>query len=136
MEIIFKPIGFIRAQVKNVPRHWTLSDEEGMLVLNEKFIPGIKDITRGQHIVVIFHFHKSRDFSDYFLVQKPPHKKERCGVFSTCSPIRPNAIGMSVLEVLKIDRNIIYFRGLDMIDGTPVLDIKPLVGTRVDRNST
>ena len=127
MEITFKPIGFIRTDVKDVPRHWTLSDAEGMLVLNEKYIPGIKDIKKGQQIVVIFYFHKSMDFAESFLVQKPPHKKEQCGVFSTCSPFRPNAIGMSVLEVLKIERNIIYFRGLDMIDGTPVLDIKPFI---------
>ena len=127
MEITCKPIGFIRTDVKDVPRHWTLSDAEGMLVLNKKYIPGIKDIKQGQQIVVIFHFHKSREFAEPFLVQMPPHKKERCGVFSTCSPIRPNAIGMSVLEVLKIEKNIIYFRGLDMIDGTPVLDIKPFI---------
>jgi tRNA-Thr(GGU) m(6)t(6)A37 methyltransferase TsaA len=127
MKIEFKPIGFVKTDIKSVPRHWTVSDAEGMLVLDEKYTVGLKNVKQGQRIVVIFYFHKSPDFTQSFLTQKPPHLKEQLGVFSICSPIRPNPVGMSVLEVTKIEGNIIHVKGIDMFDGTPILDIKPYV---------
>ena len=125
MNIDLKPIGFVQTDVEQVPRHWTVSDVEGKLVIDEAYLKGLRDIEVGQRIVVIFHFHQSRPFSSDFLIQKPPTREERMGVFSICSPIRPNPIGMSVLEVLGVEENIIQVRRLDMIDGTPILDIKP-----------
>ena len=132
MNIVMKPIGFIRTDVVKVPRHWSVSDAEGTLVIDEKYLQGLEDISVGERIVVIFHFHQSQGFSPQFLRQTPPHRVEPLGVFSICSPIRPNPIGMSVLKVLGIKGNTIHFKGLDMIDGTPVLDIKPFV---VDKES-
>ncbi len=125
MKIEMEPIGFVQTDAEKVPRHWTLSDLEGKLVIDEKYIDGLKDIKPGQRIVVIFYFHKRSGFTPQFLIQRPPNREERLGVFSTCSPIRPNSIGMSVLEVLDIKNNIIYVKGLDMLKGTPILDIKP-----------
>lgn len=61
------------------------------------------------------------------LIQKPPHLNEKRGVFSTCSPHRPNPIGLSVLEVIDVVDNIIKVRRLDIYDGTPVFDIKPYI---------
>jgi tRNA (Thr-GGU) A37 N-methylase len=78
-------------------------------------------------LVVIFHFHRSPQFSPEFLRQTSGHTGRETGVFSTCSPIRPNPIGMSVLEVLGIKGTTIDVRRLDMLDGTPILDIKPHV---------
>jgi tRNA-Thr(GGU) m(6)t(6)A37 methyltransferase TsaA len=127
MKIELEPIGFIRTDIKNVPRHWTVSDAQGMIVIDKKYMVGLKDIKPGQRIVVVFHFHQSHGFTQDFLVQTPPHRKEQLGVFSTCSPIRPNPIGMSVLEVTRIKDNVIHIKGLDMFDGTPVLDIKPMI---------
>jgi tRNA-Thr(GGU) m(6)t(6)A37 methyltransferase TsaA len=134
MKIEFKPIGFVKTDIKSVPRHWTVSDVEGMLVLDEEFTIGLKDIKKGQRIIVIFYFHNSPGFTQSFLIQKPPHLKEQLGVFSTCSPVRPNPVGMSVLEVTKIERNIIHVKGIDMFDGTPILDIKPYI--EIDTNKT
>ncbi len=131
-KIVFKPIGFVKTDVSSVPRHWTISDVEGIIVIDEIYTEGLKDIKVGENIIVIFHFHKSREFDLHHLVQKPPHKDEELGVFSTCSPIRPNPIGMSVVEVLNITDNIIHVKGLDMIDGTPILDIKPIAGLKRD----
>ena len=125
MNIDLKPIGFVQTDVKQVPRHWTVSDVEGKLVIDEAYLKGLRNIEAGQRIVVIFHFHQSHPFSSDFLIQKPPNREERMGVFSICSPIRPNPIGMSVLEVLGVEDNVIQVRRLDMIDGTPILDIKP-----------
>ena len=127
MNIRLKPIGFVHTDVPNVPRHWTISNVEGKLVMDEAYLEGLKDIKQGQRIVVIFHFHQSPAFSPEYLVQTPPHRQERLGVFSICSPIRPNPIGMSVLEVVGVQGNRISVKGLDMEDGTPILDIKPYI---------
>lgn len=126
MKIEFESIGFVKTAAEKVPRHWTVSEAEGEIVLNEKYVGGLKDIKAGQRIVVIFYFHKSPQFTPEYLVQTPPHRNEQLGVFSICSPIRPNPIGMSVLEVLGVEGRVIHIKGLDMQDGTPVLDIKPV----------
>lgn len=86
----------------------------------------------GQRIVVLFHFHRSPAFSPDMLCQTPPHRDGPLGVFSICSPKRPNAIGLSVLEVLEKEGSRVRVRGLDMIDGTPILDIKPHIENRHD----
>lgn len=127
MKIEFEPIGFIKTEEVNIPRHWSVSNAEGEIIIDERYTEGLRDIKQGQKIIVIFHFHKSPAFNSGYLVQKPPHKESEMGVFSTCSPIRPNAIGFSIVKVTKIQGNIISVRGIDMLDGTPVLDIKPVV---------
>ena len=127
MIITMEPIGVVRTDTDQVPRHWTVSDVKGTLVIDKKYQKGLKDVHSGQQIVVIFHFHKSPDFTLDLLVQQPPHRNENRGVFSICSPRRPNPVGMSVLDVLCVEDNVIYVQGLDMIDGTPILDLKPVV---------
>lgn len=126
MKIEFESIGFVKTAVEKVPRHWTVSEAEGEIVLNEEYVGGLKDIKAGQRIVVLFYFHQSPQFTPEFLVQTPPHRNEQLGVFSICSPVRPNPIGMSVVEVLSVEGRVIHIKGLDMQDGTPVLDIKPV----------
>lgn len=132
MRITFDPIGFVETDVENIPRHWTVSAVEGRLVIQKQYLEGLKDITKGQRIVVIFHFHRSPKFNPENLIQTPRHINKRRGVFSICSPIRPNPIGMSVLEVLERTKNIIHVKGLDMENGTPILDIKPHVTDNTD----
>lgn len=126
MKIEFEPIGFIKTGIEKVPRHWTVSDAEGTIIIDEQYREGLKDIKAGQRIVVIFYFHQSPKFTADLLIQKPRHRNEQLGVFSICSPVRPNPIGMSVVDVLRVDGCIIHIRGIDMLDGTPVLDIKPV----------
>ena len=125
-----QPIGFVRTDAQQVPRHWTVSDVKGSLVIDDRYQEGLRDIKKNQRIVVIFHFHRSPKFPSELLRQTPPNRKEELGVFSICSPRRPNPIGMSVLKVLKVRGNVIHVQGLDMIDGTPILDIKPHVEDR------
>jgi tRNA (adenine37-N6)-methyltransferase len=127
MAVTMEAIGVVHTDADKVPRHWTVSDVKGTLVIDKKYRKGLRDIQPGQQIVVIFHFHKSPIFTSDLLVQKPPHRNEKLGVFSICSPNRPNPVGMSVLDVLQVENNIIYVQGLDMIDGTPILDLKPFV---------
>jgi tRNA (Thr-GGU) A37 N-methylase len=83
--------------------------------------------------MVFFYFHQSPEFALDHLTQQPPHRNKRLGVFSTCSPMRPNPIGMSVLRVVEREENILYVTGLDMVDRTPILDIKPLTGLKRER---
>ncbi len=125
MAVIMEPIGVVRTDADQVPRHWTLSDVKGTLVIDKRYQKGLKGIESGQKIVVIFHFHKSSDFTPDLLIQQPPHHNEKRGVFSICSPRRPNPVGMSVLDVLRLEDNVIDVQGIDMIDGTPILDLKP-----------
>ncbi len=127
MSIELKPIGFVRTDAKEIPRHWSISDVEGTLVIDEKYLEGLKDIEPGQRIVVIFNFHRSPEFTSRFLRQMPPHRGKEMGVFSICSPIRPNPIGMSILEVLGVEGTSIHVKRLDMLEGTPILDIKPYI---------
>ena len=128
MSIVFSPIGFVSTQATALPRHYSVSDVTGTLVLEERFTPALADIVAGQKIVVLFYFHKSPPFTDDLLCQTPPHRNREMGVFSICSPVRPNPIGLSVLDVVAVEKNIVHVKGLDMYDGTPILDIKPHFG--------
>jgi len=132
MSIQFEPIGYVRTEETSIPRHWSMSDVRGELVIDEKYGNGLKDIKPGQEIVVIFHFHKSPKFSTDKLLQTPPHRGKTLGVFSICSPYRPNPIGLSVLKVLEIKDNRIKVENLDMLNGTPILDIKPHIVSKGD----
>ena len=127
MGIELRAIGFVRTDAEELPRHWSISDVEGTLVIDEEYSQGLRDIEGGQRIVVIFHFDQSPGFSPELLRQTSGHTGREMGVFSTCSPIRPNPIGMSVVEVLGIRGANIDVRRLDMLDSTPILDIKPCV---------
>jgi tRNA-Thr(GGU) m(6)t(6)A37 methyltransferase TsaA len=132
VRIEMDPIGFVRTDAGKVPRSWRVSDVEGALVVDEAYKEGLGDIEPGQRIVVIFNFHESPAFSPDLLRQTPPHRRQgrpgvdrSMGIFSICSPVRPNPIGMSMLEVLGVEGNVVHVSGLDMRDGTPILDIKP-----------
>jgi tRNA-Thr(GGU) m(6)t(6)A37 methyltransferase TsaA len=120
-----KPIGYVRTAAEEMPRHWSRSDVIGEVVIDEAYHPGLADIRRGDRIVVLFGFHKSPPFENSLLFQTPPGRRRPRGVFSICSPRRPNPIGLSVLEVLDVRKNVLSVKGLDMFDGTPVFDIKP-----------
>jgi tRNA-Thr(GGU) m(6)t(6)A37 methyltransferase TsaA len=125
MSIELRPIGFVRTDAEELPRHWSVSEVEGTLVIDEGYSEGLRDIEPGQRIVVIFHFHRSPRFSPEFLRQTSGQDGREAGVFSLCSPIRPNPVGMSVLEVLGVRGANVDVRMLDALDGTPILDIKP-----------
>ena len=127
MSIEIEPIGFVSTDAETIPRSWAISNVEGTLVIDETYLEGLREIRPGQRIYVIFHFHKSPKFTSQYMRIKPPIREEEVGVFSTHSPFRPNPIGLSLLEVLGIDGNVIHVKGLDMLDGTPILDIKPEV---------
>ncbi|MFP4454115.1 MAG: tRNA (N6-threonylcarbamoyladenosine(37)-N6)-methyltransferase TrmO [Desulfosalsimonas sp.] len=127
MKIEMEAIGIFYTDETDIPRHWSISKAEGRIEINPAYQKGLQDVEKGRQIVVLFYFHKSARFTPDLLIQKPPHRDRSFGVFSTCSPRRPNPIGFSVLDVTGIKDNVIYVKNIDMIDQTPVLDIKPLV---------
>lgn len=132
MEIIMKPIGYVKCDIKErhqAPKHCCMSDREGVIEILPEYEEGLYRIDECSQIVVIFNFHKSGGFS---LQQYPSNGKGGRGVFTICSPHRPNPIGMSVLELLRVEGNRLYVKNIDMIDGTPVLDIKPYRPFRFD----
>jgi tRNA-Thr(GGU) m(6)t(6)A37 methyltransferase TsaA len=132
MKIEMTPIGVFHTREKNIPRHWSISEVVGTIEIDQIYEAGLQNIKAGQKIVVLFNFHKSSPFDTKFLLQTPPHKQKEMGVFSICSPYRPNPIGLSVLKVLAIKDNIITVKHADMQDGTPILDIKPHIADKTD----
>lgn len=127
MQIEMTPIGIVQTDETMIPRHWSYSDVKGTLVIDEQYREGLKGITPGDRIVVIFYFHKSRRFTQEYLTQHPRGdvSREKRGVFDLASPVRPNPLGMSIVTVIDIKDTVISVKGLDILDGTPILDIKP-----------
>ncbi len=129
-EIAFRPIGLVHSPFKtgenidplrNV-RPNGFSKIEGVIEVFKPYAPGLKDIDGFSHLIVIFAFHQSQKGK---LSVKPPLETRLRGVFSTRSPHRPNPIGLTVVRLLSRRKNVLKVSGLDMLDGTPVLDIKP-----------
>ena len=125
-----RPIGFVRssytdtAQVPKGPG--TKHEAVGTLEILPEFERGLLDIEGFSHLFVIWVFHQSKEVS---LEGHPPGASKPHGVFSTRSPFRPNPIGLTVVELLRRDGRRLEVRGLDMLDGTPILDIKPYMSS-------
>jgi tRNA-Thr(GGU) m(6)t(6)A37 methyltransferase TsaA len=130
MEIKFKPIGIVHSpfhEKKDVKKFRNIDPKgfeaiRGELEIFEEFEDGLQDLDGFSHIILIFVFHKSGEKKLY---AHPPFEKKQRGVFSTRSPNRPNPIGFTVLQLLKRDKNLLQVQGVDMIEETPILDIKP-----------
>ncbi|NLN98340.1 MAG: SAM-dependent methyltransferase [Eubacteriaceae bacterium] len=131
-EIMVKPIGYIETDYKTVedlnippfkeesPYH--NADITGTIHMHDEYVAGIKDIQPGSSAMLVFYFNQSED---YQLVAPSPISEKPIGVFSTRSPHRPNGIGVTIVHIIQIFDNKITFQGVDMLDGTPLLDIKP-----------
>lgn len=101
-------------------------DAEGSIEVLPEFAPGLLDIEGFSHLFVLWHFDRSSGFD---LIGKPPIETKPHGVFATRSPRRPNPIGLTVVELLSRDGDTLYVRGMDMLDGTPILDLKPYMSS-------
>lgn len=126
----FTPIGYIRSpftETKQVPRGpGARHDAEGFLEIDRKFEEGLLDVEGFSHLYVIWVFDRS---DGYELTGTPPTDDRPHGVFATRSPYRPNPIALTTVEVLGREGNKVRVRGLDMLDGTPILDIKPYLSS-------
>ena len=127
-EIIFNPIGIIHSPFKdarNIPKQpFEGKGIKGTIEIYPEFVGGLKGLGKFSHIILIFNFHLSRSFN----LQVVPYKEKLLrGVFATRSPHRPNQIGMSIVRLDSIEKNTLNISNIDIIDGTPLLDIKPFL---------
>lgn len=99
-------------------------DIEGTVLLNTEYLEGLKDLEDFSHIYLFYYFHQSQKTS---LRLKPYLSDEEHGIFATRAPHRPSKLGMSLVRLIKIKKNILYLRDVDILDGTPLLDIKPYI---------
>jgi len=122
-----RPIGHVRSpykKKKDAPRQGRLSDTASEIVIDERYLPGLDDVEKKSHLIVLSWF----DRADRTLLRAmPPHEGVEHGVFATRSPNRPNPVAFSVVDLLGREGNVLRIRGLDALDGTPVVDIKPYV---------
>lgn len=128
--IDMNPIGFVRSPHKDtsqVPRGLGARHEaEGVLEILPQFEDGLKDIEGFSHLFVIWVFDRSEGFK---LISSPPTDPRPHGVFATRSPFRPNPIGLTVVQMLRREGRLVHVKGVDMLDGTPILDIKPYLSS-------
>lgn len=126
--INYKPIGYIRSpfvDTKGTPiQPSAAKDIEGRVELLPEYADGLEDLEGFSHLILIYHFHAAGKCS---LKVKPFLDDAVHGVFATRAPSRPNDIGLSIVRLEKIEGNILYLKDVDIIDGTPLLDIKPYV---------
>lgn len=128
MTITYQPIGFVRSPFREpagVPIQPSRGrDIDAWVELLPELADGLSDLDGFSHIILVCHLHRSRGFS---LKVVPFLDDVPRGVFATRAPRRPNPIGLSVVRLVEIVASTIHFRGVDLLDGTPVLDIKPYV---------
>jgi tRNA-Thr(GGU) m(6)t(6)A37 methyltransferase TsaA len=128
MSISLQPIGTIFTPFNSkegMPIQSALAKgARGRIELKEEFVPGLLDLDGFSHIILVYHFHESKDFK---LQVAPFLENKKHGVFATRAPKRPNPIGMSVVKLLRVDNNILEVENIDVLNGTPLLDIKPYI---------
>ncbi len=128
MRFDYRPIGVIRTPwdgPENMPiQPAGALGVEGTVELFEEYREGLQDLEGFSHIILLYHFHRSRGFELRVVpyMDTKPH-----GVFATRAPRRPNPIGLSVVRLLRVEEGTLHIRNVDMLDGTPLLDIKPFV---------
>lgn len=127
---VSQPIGFVStpySDTTEIPKGLhTKHEAEGVLRLSPEFEIGLTDIEGFSHLFVLWEFHRSQSFD---LIGIPPFDDRPHGVFATRSPRRPNPIGLTVVELLRRENELLHVRGVDMLDGTPILDIKPYLSS-------
>lgn len=125
-----RPIGFVRcpySETSQIPKGCGAKhDTEGVLEISPEFEAGLTDIEGFSHLFVVWVFDR---VAGYDLCSSPPTDTRQHGVFATRSPKRPNPIGLTVVRLLGRDGSRLRVAGVDMLDGTPILDLKPYLSS-------
>jgi tRNA-Thr(GGU) m(6)t(6)A37 methyltransferase TsaA len=128
MSITYTPIGTIRSPYQDkadMPIQPTgAGGVKGSVELLAEYTNGLADLDGFSHIILLYHFHRSEEFQ---LKVVPFMDSEQRGLFSTRAPKRPNPIGLSIVQLERIEDNILHINNVDVLDGTPLLDIKPYI---------
>ncbi len=127
-EIRYKPIGIIHSPFKE-PKGTPIQPAsakgiKGTAEIFPEYAKGLQDIEGFSHIILLYHFHLSKTVS---LLSKPFLDDAFHGIFAIRGPSRPNPMGLSIVRLIKVNNNILHIQDLDIVDGTPLLDIKPYV---------
>jgi len=126
--IHYTPIGFVRSpftEIAGMPiQPPAAKGVRGFVILQDEYCAGLRDIEGFSHLILIYHLHLVHDFS---LSVKPFLDNDEHGIFATRAPKRPNPIGLSVVKLVLRDRATLEIENVDILDGTPLLDLKPYV---------
>ncbi|WP_231585506.1 MULTISPECIES: tRNA (N6-threonylcarbamoyladenosine(37)-N6)-methyltransferase TrmO [unclassified Methanosarcina] len=131
LKIEMFPIGYVENDYLEPVYDENIYRKISKLILNEEFVEGLQRIEDFEKLQILFYFSKSED---YELVRRRRIDGELSGVFASRTPHRPNGIGLTLVDLLKVEGNVLYVKGLDAINGTPVIDIKPYT-ERFDNDS-
>ena len=127
-KFVFQPIGVIHSphkEISKIPIQPVFcNDIEGTVVLDIEYADGLKDLQGFSHIYLFYYFHQSQKTC---LRLKPYLSDQKHGIFATRAPHRPNKLGMSLVRLMRIKDNILHVKDIDILDGTPLLDIKPYI---------
>jgi tRNA (adenine37-N6)-methyltransferase len=127
MEFVLRPIGEIHTPFidkRDTPIQASRSVATGRVEVYPAYVAGLRDLDGFSHIILVYAFHRS---DDYTLIVTPFLDDQERGLFATRYPERPNPIGLSIVRLLSIHDHLLEIEGVDMLDGTPLLDIKPYV---------
>jgi tRNA-Thr(GGU) m(6)t(6)A37 methyltransferase TsaA len=128
MEVIYRPIGIIHSpfnSLEDMPIQPTSDvSGSGIVEIFPEFVEGLKDLEGFSYLYLLYHFHKVRQSN---LSVTPFLDREPRGIFATRAPSRPNPVGLSLVELVRLENNLIYVERLDVLNETPLLDIKPYV---------
>lgn len=127
-KFVFQQIGFIHSPYKEISKTPIqpvfCNDIEGKVVLDIEYVGGLRGLEGFSHIYLFYYFHESKKVC---LRLKPYLLDQEQGIFATRAPHRPNKLGMSLVRLVKIKGNVLHVKDIDILDGTPLLDIKPYI---------
>lgn len=126
MKIEMEAIGFVENDVKD-KKDVSWGEDTSSIVLNEQYISGLMGLDDFSHVIIIYHLDRAKYEKDKHLQRRPQNRDDMplVGIFSQRGKDRPNRIGMTSVEIVSVSDDRLVVRGLDAVDGTPVLDIKP-----------
>ena len=125
-KIILTPIGMVKNSVAN-RKDTSWGDDVSLIILDEQYAGGLKGLEDFSHAVILFHLDQAKYEREKHLQRRPQNRDDMplVGIFSQRGKDRPNRIGMTSVEIVSVEEGTLAVKGLDAIDGTPVLDIKP-----------
>ena len=123
LKITYEPIGFVESEYTESSPREKSHDRESRIILDPQFLEGLKGLEPGQRLMVLFHFDRIKEYQLHQHPRGDPDQPKK-GVFAIRTPRRPNPIGITVVEILSVEGNIVTGTGLDAYDGSPVVDLK------------
>lgn len=125
-DIVMSPIGYVKNDV-TVKKHVAWGEDVSAIVLDERYALGLRGLDEFSHAIVLFHLNEARYVHERHLLRRPQNREDmpQVGIFAQRCKDRPNRIGVTSVEIVSAADGKLVVRGLDAVDGTPVLDIKP-----------